>query len=55
MNKLNLTKETLRRISAEEVDRVDGGVRNTWYCDTKVNCAVTTPYKACDTLKTDCC
>lgn len=54
MNKLNLSKETLRRISADEVGQIDGGVRNTWYCNTD-GCVVTTPYKGCETDKTDCC
>lgn len=54
MNKLSLTKETLHRISAEEAQQVDGGVRNTWYCGTN-DCVVTTPYKGCETIKSDCC
>ena len=56
MKKLRLQKETLRSISADQVQQVAAGMRDTWACppDTK-NCPPTAPYKGCDTLKTDCC
>ena len=56
MKKLSILKETLVRISAEQADRVAGGMRDTWSCPPYTGtCPATTPYKGCDTVKTDCC